>query len=39
MAISEVEAKKAVPFCSAATIWASTMRMSRASIWNIQTSR
>ena len=38
-AISEVEAKNAVPFCSAATICASTMRISRASIWIIQMSR
>ena len=39
IAISEVEAKNAVPFCSAATICASTMRISRPSIWSIQMSR
>ena len=39
MAISEVEAKKAVPFCSAAMICMSTMRMSRASMRRIQISR
>ena len=32
IAISEVEAKKAVPFCSDAMICMSTMRMSRASM-------
>ena len=32
IAIRLVEAKKAVPFCSAAVTWASTMRMSRASM-------
>ena len=39
MAISEVEAKKAVPFCSAAMICMSTMRMSRSSIRRIHISR
>jgi hypothetical protein len=39
IAISEVEAKNAVPFCSAAMIWASTMRSSRWSARRIQMSR
>lgn len=39
MASSEVEAKKAAPFCSAAMIWASTMRDSRRSIRRIQIAR
>ena len=39
IAISEVEAKKAVPFCSAAMTWPSIMRMSRASMRCIQISR
>jgi len=33
--MSDVEAKKALPFCNAATIWVSTMRTSRASICSI----
>ena len=39
MAIRLVEAKNAVPFCSAAVTWASTMRMSRASRRSIHSSR
>ena len=39
MAIRLVEAKKAVPFCSAAVTWASTMRISRASSRSIHSSR
>ena len=39
IAISEVEAKKAVPFCSDAMICASTMRMSRRNISCIHPSR
>ena len=38
-AISEVDAKNAVPFCSDAMICMSTMRMSRVSIRRIHTSR
>ena len=39
IAIRLVEAKKAVPFCSDAMIWVSTMRISRSSIRRIHTSR
>ena len=39
MAIRLVEAKNAVPFCSAAVTWASTMRISRASNCSIHSSR
>ena len=38
-AISEVEAKNAVPFCSDAMICMSTMRMSRPSARCIHSSR
>ena len=39
IAISEVDAKNAVPFCSDAMIWVSTMRTSRSSMRVIQISR
>ena len=39
IAIREVDAKKAVPFCSAAMICMSTMRASRCSMRRIQISR
>jgi hypothetical protein len=39
IAINEVEAKNAVPFCSAAMIWASNMRSSRVSARRIHISR
>jgi hypothetical protein len=39
IAISEVEAKKAVPFCSAAMICMSTILASRCSMRRIQISR
>lgn len=39
MASSVVEAKNAVPFCSEAMIWISTMRTSRKRARRIQTSR
>ena len=39
IANSEVDAKNAVPFCSAAIICMSTMRISRSSMRRIHTSR